>query len=350
MGKLISILLYPFSVLFDGITYLRNVLYDRNVLRKIDFELPVISIGNIRVGGTGKTPFTAFLVDVLKEKDFECATLSRGYGRKSTGFLEVKEESEIKSVGDEALMIKKRYRNFLGVYVCEDRAYAIPHILFERQETSVILLDDAFQHRRVERDLNILLTDYNHPFYEDCLMPSGRLRERRSAVKRSNCLVVTKCPVTTSIEEREVITKNIRKYSNSNTPIFFSSYQYLDPVPVSPGSTSCSKDIILFTGISDPSPLYHNLKSRHNIIDHVRFPDHHDFSKKDLNMLLKVYKNAKNNGISFVCTEKDMVRLLHPGISWFQKEVPVFYIPIAVSIIDERKEFISFILKKIENI
>ncbi len=344
---MISLLVFPFSLLFDALTRLRNFLYDSNIFKTIEFEIPVISIGNIRIGGTGKTPFTGYMVDLLS-KYFACSTLSRGYGRKTEGFLEVKQNSTTISVGDEALMLKNRYGDLLGVYVCEDRAYAIPHILYERPQTKAIILDDAYQHRRVERDLNILLSDYTHPFYEDYLMPSGRLRERRDSVKRADCIVISKCPSSIDLSERQQIINKIRNYSREDTPVFFSTITYLEPLPVNTDVLKCSKEVILFTGISDPNPLLQYVKSRFNLIDSVLFPDHHEFSRRNLEKLTRIYKKSGNDGTSFVCTEKDMVRLLRPEIGKFLKDLPVFYIPITIDIIEGKDEFASFVWKKIE--
>ncbi|MFC2125268.1 tetraacyldisaccharide 4'-kinase [Bacteroidota bacterium] len=349
MDRLISILLLPFALIFDVITRFRNLLYEINVFKTIEFEIPIISVGNIRVGGTGKTPFAAYMVDLISKKS-ECSTLSRGYGRKTEGFLEVFQESLTKSVGDEALMLKKRFGDSAGVYVCEDRAYAIPHILYERPQTRAIILDDAFQHRRVNRDLNILLSDYSHPFYEDNLMPSGRLREGRYAVKRADCIVITKCPDSINGDERQQIITSIQNCTDFDTPVFFSSIKYQEPVPVFHKSLKCGTDIILFTGIAEPKPLLQYVESEFNLIDSARFPDHHEFSLRNLKKLIRLHQKTDKGGTSFVCTEKDMVRLFRPEIVEFLKEVPVFYIPIDIKMIECEGEFASFVWKKIENI
>ena len=347
MNRLIPFLLIPLSLLYNGITWLRNLLYDAGILKVIEFEIPVISVGNIRVGGTGKTPVVAYLMEFLSDK-YPVAALSRGYGRKTSGFAEVTPNDSTRSVGDEALMLRKKFDDKYGVYVCEDRAFAIPHILFDRPDTGAIILDDAFQHRRVKRDINILLSDFKHLFYRDFVLPAGRLREGRYAAKRSDCVMITKCPENLSDKLKKEIEKNVIRHTKRDTPVFFSSISYKKPEPVFKIKEECGEDIILFTGIADPEPLIEYANDKFNVIKYLKFADHHEFSIWEIRKMIHNNRMNLMNGASLVCTEKDMVRLLRSEIKDLMEDIPVYYIPIKINILGNLSDFNSLVLKKIE--
>ena len=203
-------LLYPFTLLYGTITDFRNHLYNMGQRPSIQFDTNVINVGNLTVGGTGKTPHVEYLIRLLHSQ-YKVATLSRGYGRKTKGFILANDEATAESIGDEPLQFYKKFKNECVVSVGEERALAIPHILTEHPETQVVLLDDAYQHRAVTPSFNILLTDYNRLFYQDYPFPSGRLRERRKGAKRANAVIVTKCPDDLSSSAQQAIEQQIRK-------------------------------------------------------------------------------------------------------------------------------------------
>jgi tetraacyldisaccharide 4'-kinase len=223
--------MYPLALLYGLAIWLRNKFFEWDILPEQEFDLPVIGVGNLMVGGTGKTPHVEYLLNLLKD-DYKTATLSRGYGRKSLGYILADEESIAEEIGDEPMLYATKYKNTL-VVVCEKRLYAIPNLIGDHPETDVIIMDDAFQHRSVKAGLNILLTTYEKPFYEDFLLPSGRLREWPSGYKRANIIIVTKCPDSiTEQKEREIIQK-INPLPGQK--IFFSKMVYTKPVNVFSG-------------------------------------------------------------------------------------------------------------------
>lgn len=214
-----QILLFPFSALYDAATRLRNHLYDIGTKPVIHFETITVSVGNLAVGGTGKSPMVEYLVRLLKGQ-YKVATLSRGYGRKTKGFILASEQSTAASIGDEPMQFYRKFGAEVAVAVGEERAIAIPEILFHHSDTEVIILDDAFQHRKVGRDLNILLTAYHSPFFKDHVLPAGRLREARKGAHRADIVVVTKCPPTLDEKDKTSFSQAIREYAQPDVPIF----------------------------------------------------------------------------------------------------------------------------------
>ena len=222
---LVKILLAPFSLLYGLGVSIRDFLCRKGLLKGIEFNLPVIAVGNLSVGGAGKTPHIEYMIRLLKDY-LEIATLSRGYKRKTKGFLTVHPRMTAEQVGDEPLQFKRKFPDVL-VTVAESRTFAIPKIVMDRPEMQVVLLDDAFQHRSIKPGLNILLTEFSHPFTRDFLLPSGRLREWRSAYERADIIIVSKCPKEVSEEEKQVLIKEIKPFPNQK--IYFSFYDYYQP-------------------------------------------------------------------------------------------------------------------------
>ena len=216
--KLFSWLLFPFSLLYSSIMHFRNYQFDNGTRKTTNFDRVVISVGNLSMGGTGKTPFIEYLIKLLKA-NHNIATVSRGYGRKTNGFRIANDKDDTKSIGDEPLQLFKKYKRDIIVSVGEERILAIPSVLLEFPETDVFLLDDAFQHRKVGRDFNILLSDYHKPFYEDHVLPMGRLREGRPGANRADCILVTKCPELNDSEKLEI--KNQISVYAPKAPVFF---------------------------------------------------------------------------------------------------------------------------------
>ena len=225
LGK---IFLFPLAVLYDAITRLRNHLFDSGLKPSFEFETRVISVGNLAVGGTGKTPMTEYLIRILC-KDFKISTLSRGYGRRTKGLRFGSNDDTATTLGDEPYQLYRKFNHQVTVAVGEDRAFAIPNILQQFPETEIILMDDAFQHRFVKPQLSILVSEFNNPFYADFVMPFGRLREARKGVARADLIVFTKCPKEATKEEFDLRIKESKKYAG-NKPIFFASIRYSLPV------------------------------------------------------------------------------------------------------------------------
>ncbi len=342
--KLLGWLLFPFSLLYTWMMRVRNSQYDSGRRPITNFDRVVISVGNLSVGGTGKTPVIEYLIHLLR-KDYHLATISRGYGRRTTGFRLVEEKDDARSVGDEPLQFYRKYGDQVAVAVGEERILAIPFVLLERPEVNIFLLDDAFQHRKVGRDLNIMLSDYSRPFYKDYVLPTGRLREQRSGAGRADCIIITKCPSITQ-EEKEEITAQIKVY-NSFAPIYFSNIDYGDSEPVfSNENRSISENVILLTALANASVFKEYIQSKYELVHHFDFNDHHQFSRSDLDRMLKKV-NSLGISVSILTSEKDMVRLLKLGDHDLFKSCSTFYMPIEFKI-DREEHFREIVMNAVQ--
>ena len=339
-------LLFPFAILYDFITRFRNYLYDTGRRGSVKFEANVISVGNLTVGGTGKTPHIEYLIRLLKGR-YNVATLSRGYGRKTKGFILADAEASATSIGDEPFQYYNKYGTEITVAVGEDRAIAIPSILYERPDTKLILLDDAYQHRAVCPLLNILLSDYNRPFYKDYVLPYGRLRESRTGANRADVIIVSKCPPEIDRKEQELIENEIKKFVKVETPIYFSSIRYSAPKAVFSNETLIEKHkVLLFTGLANPLPFENHVKSKFEVSKHLVFKDHFMYKEADILGILEVFNQLNVKGDHFLMTtEKDMVKLLSKELKMLLMNVPIFYIPIEVFFINKGDEFDATIVK-----
>lgn len=331
MNYPLKLLLYPFSLLYHLITAFRNRLYDKGILKSISFDLPIISVGNLRVGGTGKTPMVEYLIDLLQE-DYNIATLSRGYGRKTRGFRIAADSDDPFTVGDEPYQIFSKYDPDVVVSVGEDRVMAVPQLLYQNPAIEVILLDDAYQHRRLKPCFQVLLTEYGRLFFDDCLLPAGRLRESRSGASRCDAVVVTKCPDDLSEKKMKDIAQDIRKYTSK--PIFYASLNYSTPLHLSGQGVTHIKQVVLVTGIANPQPLVEKIKKDFQLIDHIKYGDHHTYSRKDIRRILEVMKNKPDAVV--MTTEKDSVKL-QPLMR--DLDVSVYTFPIKLSFIKNGLQF-----------
>ncbi|MFN8282437.1 MAG: tetraacyldisaccharide 4'-kinase [Chitinophagales bacterium] len=320
----LKIVLFPFALIYGAIIWLRNWLYKSNFIGSTDFEIPVITIGNLSVGGTGKTPFVELLIELLYA-DFQVGILSRGYKRKTSGYISVQTHHTALQVGDEPLMLKLKYPK-TNVSVGEERVIAIPKMLHEHPDTKVILLDDAFQHQSVRPDINILLTTYDKPFWNDLILPLGTLREFASGKKRANIIVVTKCPE--NLSEREQ-TEIIRKITpTKNQKVFFTSIKYGVPYNLLNGNDRLNLDHnnpeLLLTGVANAEPLKNYLAKNTKQVVHFNFRDHHFFEQRELENIKKNYPDFKR----WITTEKDGVRLAAHA-KWFaENNISLYCIPI----------------------
>ncbi|WP_333819637.1 tetraacyldisaccharide 4'-kinase [Ohtaekwangia sp.] len=335
------ILLFPFAVLYDLVTTLRNIFYNRGLKPSASFDVPVICVGNLTVGGTGKTPMIEHLIRLLYT-NYKVATLSRGYGRKTKGFRIASSQDDAGTLGDEPAQFHRKFTDRILVTVGEDRAFAIPNILQEAEDTNVILLDDAYQHRRVKPSFTILLSDYYRPFYEDFLLPAGRLRESRGNASRADVVVVTKCPSVISDEERMDIEQRIRKYTLS--PVFFSSIRYGVPVPFG-NKQSLSEQVIVITGIAQAEPFIKFISAAYAMVKHIELTDHHTYTPDDFKRLQELV--AANPAASIITTEKDMVKMIDHRFDAERRELPLFYIPIEVNFLKNGQDFDTMILNAV---
>lgn len=327
--KLIRKILFPIVPIYYLVTWLRNILYDLGIKKSTSYSFPVICVGNLSVGGTGKTPMIEYLISLLKD-DYKVATLSRGYKRKTTGFQLADNNASVESIGDEPFQFYNKFKSDVLVAVDSNRLNGIKNLRSLEDKPEIVLLDDAFQHRKVKAGLSVLLTTYSNPYYLDFVLPTGNLRESKTGARRADIIVVTKCPNHLEASEKHHIINKIRPKNNQH--VFFSSIRYADEV-VSHHSTKRINGLTYFTlvtGIANAKPLVDFLKAKRLSFQHLNYKDHYGFSEKDI---LQLEKKEL-----IVTTEKDFVRLK-------QYETlgdKLFYLPIEVDI-DNGKKFSQLI-------
>jgi tetraacyldisaccharide 4'-kinase len=321
----IRILLFPFSILYALITLIRNWCYDKNILASTSFNLPVICVGNLATGGTGKSPMVEFLVRQLKDK-YNIAILSRGYKRKTKGYALASETSTALDIGDEPMQFYSKFPG-IAVAVGEERIVAIPQLLHDRPGTKAIILDDAFQHRSVKAGLNILLTDYNNLFTRDWYLPTGDLRDEKRSYKRAEIIVVTKCPEDISLEQQEEIVEEIALVPGQQ--VFFSAIQYGEAYHLINKQKTVinnNTEVLLVTGIANTRALKKYLQDHSKTYHQLSYNDHHIFSIDDLQEIIKRFHAIAETNKIILTTEKDAVRLVK-----FEHELaglPFYVIPI----------------------
>jgi tetraacyldisaccharide 4'-kinase len=333
--KVARVLLYPFAALYNLATRFRNYLYDIGHKPSFQFDRPIITVGNLNVGGSGKTPMVEYLVALLK-KDFKVATLSRGYKRETKGYRIATESDTARQIGDEPMQLFRKFGKHINVVVGEDRVFAIPNILHEFPETNVILLDDALQHRSVRAGLSILVTEYSHPFYKDFVLPFGRLREARRGASRSDIVVVTKCADSIDPTEMQSVRDNVQRYAGLK-PVFFSAIRYGAVQPFG-NRPSITQEIVLVSGIAKAASLKHFCGHHYKVLKHFNFGDHHRYTAADLQSIESFCSNQQGS-LSIVTTEKDMVKLVEPSLQSFIGRLPWFYIPIEHAFVEDGLKF-----------
>jgi tetraacyldisaccharide 4'-kinase len=333
-----NILLYPVSLIYGAVTGIRNLLYNKNLLKSFEFSLPVICVGNIAMGGTGKTPHTEYIARLLGSH-FNVAVLSRGYKRKSEGFRFVDTDSTAAESGDEPLQIKRKLPSLI-VAVDSDRVNGINRIIREKPGTEVIILDDGFQHRRVKPGLSIVLSDFRKLFTDDHLLPYGSLRESRRNIRRADLILVTKTPADSDVQRKTIGDLTGKGIGN----IFFTSIRYLDPVPVFTGypdgqvNSFSGAEAVVVTGIANPEPFITYLGGIFSGIVHLSYPDHHDFSGKDIEAVTRAWHNLKSTSRYLITTEKDAVRLRE--FSNIEEEIrrTSFFVPVGIGFPDGNQD------------
>jgi tetraacyldisaccharide 4'-kinase len=347
-----NILLYPLSLIYGVVTDIRNFMYNADILPKHEFSLPVICVGNITVGGTGKTPHTEYLVELLS-KSFRVATLSRGYMRKSSGFRIASINDKVSEIGDEPLQICRKFPE-ITVAVDRNRVNGVNSILREKPGTEVIILDDGYQHRSITPGLTILLTDFKRLMINDHLLPYGRLRENVRNMNRADIILITKSPEDISPIQRRIIVKEIDKAPYQN--LYFTSLEYKDPLPLFMQSgeknlslSDLKKDrtgIVLLTGISNPLPIKEYLSGYFKEITHVSFPDHHVFTEKDMLKVTAAFSGLVSAEKLIITTEKDAVRLREFTNIAELTGSSVYYIPLGIKFLnDDKDEFDNLIIE-----
>ena len=317
---------------------LRNLLFDCNLLKSHSFPIPTICIGNITVGGTGKTPHTEYLVELLAPKH-RIAVLSRGYGRKSKGYIKATESTPMPILGDEPFQIKNKYPD-IDVAVCEKRVVGIKHLLTEEKSPEAILLDDAFQHRHVKSGLNILLIDSNRPIWQDSVLPFGRMREDVSGIKRADIVIITKCNGVTP-RQLEWCKNYIKEWKDM--PVFFSEMKYGSHYPIFKEAAQADDitaydEILLVTGIAKPAPLRDEIERRGTKVELMQFEDHHNFTTADFESIAARFKEMKGAKKAIITTEKDATRLLQRSDLPRTVKENIYALPIKVKIIGEGEE------------
>jgi len=318
---ILSLVLYPITLLYGLVIRVRNQLFDWEILPSREFDLPVISVGNITVGGTGKTPHVEYLVELLKP-EFKIAALSRGYKRKTRSFRIATPESGVEEIGDEPRQMKQKYPD-ITVAVDRKRVHGIEQLIELPEQVDVVLLDDAFQHRYVKPGISILLIDYNRLIQEDMLLPSGRLREPASARSRAQIILVTRSPERIKPIEMRNLAKRMNLEIHQH--LFFTTVGYGDLKPVysgseikDPASLKAKKaPVLILAGIANPRPIRRYARSISTQIHEIIFPDHHRYTTKDLEKICKRYQSIGHPDTIILTTEKDAMRLqsLQPGES-----------------------------------
>ena len=304
--KFLRFLLFPFAIIYDMVTTIRNFFFDVRIFKQTSFKIPVIVVGNLSVGGTGKTPQIEYLIRLLKD-NFKTAVLSRGYKRKTKGFVLLNSLHLAEDVGDEPLQYFKKFTN-INVAVDANRVAGISKLIVD-ESPEVVLLDDAYQHRKVKGSFYILLTKYDDLFTNDFLLPTGNLRESRAGAKRADVIVVTKCPNNLSIKSQEKIRVKLSKF---NKEVFFSTISYAESTS---GNNEVLVDdlskyeILLITGIANPSPLLAFLNKKKVSFKHLKFADHHNFTIKEIASIKEELSNLISPKKLILTTEKDYVRL-----------------------------------------
>jgi tetraacyldisaccharide 4'-kinase len=334
MLKYLRWFLLPLSWLYGLIIIIRNWCYDAGIFKSTGFNFPVISIGNLDVGGAGKSPMTEYLVRLLKS-DNNLATLSRGYGRKTTGFIQSTKNSTATEIGDEPAQFKQKFPA-ITVAVCEDRVAGIEQL---KANHDLIILDDAYQHRALKPGLSVLLFDYNRIFEPRFMLPAGNMREPFGGRKRADIIIISKCPQYLTSQQQEGIKTHIKPYPQQQ--VFFTAIAYgeLKDINDHPATAIIDNNTVVFliTGIANPTPLLNYVKTKAKQVIHHNYPDHHQFSLKNIAKLADEFNTCPADKKLIITTEKDIQRLREHTLLQAVKQLPVLVIPIEVQFLNEQQ-------------
>ena len=344
--KIVAWTLAPLSIMYGVVVVIRNWLFNMGILKECAHNVVTISVGNISCGGTGKTPHVAYLLQLLADK-YPTALVSRGYMRQSKGYVCNDGSNSAALLGDEPSMIARKFPE-VTVAVCKNRNEAVSRLLQQEEPPQLVVLDDAYQHRFIKPSINILLTDYRHPYYSDLLLPFGTLREPRAARRRAQVIIVTKCPEKMSALVRRDLLLSLKTYPYQK--VFFSSVQYSDLVALGTGRTLPAEQlsqVLLLTGIAYPKPIERYLKRYCKVVSKA-FPDHHDFTDRDIAEIRSLYEAQHNDKCVIVTTEKDAARM--GNVSPFG-DLPIYVLPIKVVIqSNDDESFDEYIDKRVQEI
>ncbi|WP_079702203.1 tetraacyldisaccharide 4'-kinase [Daejeonella lutea] len=344
--KPFRLLLFPFSLIYGLGVMARNLAFDLGVLKSTEFDIPIISVGNLSVGGSGKSPMTEYLVRLLKDK-YKISTLSRGYGRRSKGFRLVEQSSLSTETGDEPLQFKRKFKD-ITVAVCENRVDAIKRL---RTDHELVILDDAYQHRKLRPGLSILLFDYNSISNFKMLLPAGDLREPVWEKDRADILVITKTPPGLDQADRQEILSMVKPRNQQE--IFYSYLEYGNLKPFNCDmeertllSIKVTTQIILLTGIANPAPLLSEIGGYTQLVTHHKYADHHNFNKKNISKLVQAFNSAHAEDKIIITTEKDAQRLGSAEVQELLKSLPVYYLPVEAEIHEPEKARFNELIEK----
>ncbi len=330
-------MLLPLSKIYGFAVGVRNLMFKWHILKQREFPVPVVVVGNISAGGTGKTPHTEYVIDLLRYK-YHIGMLSRGYKRKTKGFVLATSRSTPLDIGDEPYQIYQKFGRDISVAVCEDRCTGIEELLRLDPRINLIVLDDAFQHRYVKPTVSIVLTEFNNPVFFDKLLPLGRLREPAKAIYRADMVVVTKCPPQLKAIEYRIFKNNLKLFPYQK--LFFSRFNYASLRPLFPDIRKDAPHmswlgpddtVLVLSGIANPKPLVRYLKGFKASIKVKVFPDHHNFNRKDLDAITKRFNELEGKQKIIVTTEKDAVRLINNPYFPHQLKPYIFYQPVDVT-------------------
>jgi tetraacyldisaccharide 4'-kinase len=340
--------LYPLSLIYGLVVFIRNKLFDLGILKEHRPDIHTIGVGNLAVGGAGKTPLVEYLIKLLQQNDFKLATLSRGYKRKTSGYVLANANSSADDIGDEPLIYKTKYN--VEVAVDGNRLNGIKQLSSLEQKPNLVLLDDVFQHRFIRCGLNILVSDFSHPFFNDHLLPYGTLREQTGGMIRADIIVISKTPErSTPIELRNVL-KDVKPRAHQQ--VFFSYLKYGDLYSITDSALKLEVEKELFkyhvmalTGIANAMPMITYLKEFANEVYHFPFDDHHEYVPKELEDIQRYYEQINKTYKIIITTEKDLMRLKNSNIWPIAKNMNMFVLPVEVSFKDKEEEFNQIILK-----
>lgn len=335
----IRLVLYPLGIIYDGITRIKNYVYNRGILKSASFDIPVIVLGNLSVGGTGKTPHTEYIAQLFSSTK-RTAVLSRGYGRKTNGYILATPTSTAQEIGDEPLQISKNLPE-VNVAVCEDRATGISHLIKDHK-SEIVILDDAFQHRKIKGSIYILISTYQQPYYSDFVLPSGNLRESRNNSNRADIIVISKCPNDLTIENKKQIISQVQPLPHQH--LYFSYIKYGTPKQFhGVKNWDSTNHVLLVTGIVNPQPLKTQLESQNKTVECLSFPDHHEYTVKDLLSITNFITKQENNFV-VATTSKDRVKL-QELTSHIDASFSFFEIPITIGFLFNEEDAFQKIVK-----
>lgn len=338
------LLLLPFSLIYGFVTIIRNFFYTKGWLRSFEFDFPIILVGNLSAGGTGKTPHVEYLIKVLQDQ-FKVATLSRGYGRSLKGYGLATELSLVEDIGDEPKLYKQKYPK-TEVAVSENRVTGVYYLLNDEPDVQLIVMDDGFQHRRIKAGLNIILTTWQKPYFKDYLLPAGNLREISAGKKRAQVVIVTKCPPDLSNDDRIRLKAGLKLSPNQH--VFFTCFEYGITYPlfiVQPTVALNPQDkVILLTGIAGNNQLNAWVSKKYKEVHVAAFSDHHYFTEKDFARLTSGFPDTKN----IITTEKDAMRLMEQKEMILSLGYSVFVLPVDVRFLGEEEQFLNLVYDFVE--